>query len=127
MERTENAKSLFHKTEKILHSKKEELFRLGNTAKWDMSAEDSKAYDKNTLLADKELSFKLMCNKVRTFIKKDNISLHNYKQQYAYFATCLFSEFDRMRCLYSDRFNKQIINFSSRNVEILTNVSLCLI
>ena len=46
------------------------------------------------------------------------------KQQYAYYSTSLFSEYERMRNLYAERFSKQFPNFSSRNVEILTNVNL---
>ena len=64
MDKTENAKILYHKTEKALFNKKEELFKLGNTIKWEMSQEDAKAYDKSALTSDKELAFRIMCHKV---------------------------------------------------------------
>ena len=64
LERTESAKTLYHKTEKNLFSKKEELFKLGNTLKWEMSPDDSKIHDKTILTNDKELAFRVMCSKV---------------------------------------------------------------
>ena len=65
LERTETAKSLYHKSEKNLLNKKEELFKLGNTLKWEMSPDDLKNHEKNVLTSDKELAFRVMCSKVR--------------------------------------------------------------
>jgi hypothetical protein len=64
LDRTENSKSNYYKTEKWLFNKKEELFKLGNIQKWEMTQEDLKLYDRSVLINNKELAFKVMCNKV---------------------------------------------------------------
>ncbi len=65
LERTETAKSSYQKSEKNLLNKKEELFKLGNTQKWEMSPDDLKSHEKSVLTSDKELAFRVMCSKVR--------------------------------------------------------------
>ena len=67
IDKTENAKNAFYKTEKYLFQKKEELFKSQNFLKWDLQQEDIKNYDRNLLIKDKELAFKLMCPKVFFF------------------------------------------------------------
>jgi hypothetical protein len=57
-------KSAFYKAETRLNLKKEELFKHGIIARWDMLPEDLKKYDKNELLRNKELAFSKMMAKV---------------------------------------------------------------
>jgi hypothetical protein len=54
------------KNEKNLFSKKESLFKAGNTLKWELSPEDAKRYDKSILTSKKELAFKVICSKVNS-------------------------------------------------------------
>ena len=53
---------------------------------------------------------------------EENVNLYNLKQQYAYNATNLFSEYNRIRNLNGERYTKHFLDFSGKNVEILTNV-----
>ena len=57
-------KTAYLKAETRLNLKKEELFKQGNIARWEMNAEDVKNFDKNELLKSKQLAFSKMMPKV---------------------------------------------------------------
>ena len=64
-------KNAYYKAESRLMQKKEELFKQGNIARWELSPEDLKKYDKNELLKNKELAFNKMMQKVKIFLNKN--------------------------------------------------------
>lgn len=60
-------KNAYLKAQSRLELKKEELFKQGNIARWEVSVEDQKKYDKNELLKNKHLAFSTMMPKVIKF------------------------------------------------------------
>ena len=58
-------KNAYYKAETRLTQKKEELFKQGNIARWEVPNEDLKKYDKSELLKNKDLAFSKMLQKVK--------------------------------------------------------------
>jgi len=104
LDKTENAKLIFHKNEKWLTQRKDYLFNLQNLAKWEMNHEETKSYQKEKLLKDKPLAYSIMC-----YTETKNVV--NLKQYYAFYATALFEEYDRLRTQNGDKFKKTDANF----------------
>ena len=82
-------KSAYYKAETKLGQKKEEYFKQGNIAKWEISPEDLKKYDKNELLRNKDLAFRLMMQKVKN--SKLNLLIGN--------STCIHAQ-RKLRILF---------------------------
>lgn len=57
-------KNVFYKFEKNLSYRKEELFKLKNASKWDLSPEELQKPNLSFLYTNKELAFTKMCHKV---------------------------------------------------------------
>lgn len=58
-------RTAFYKAETRIIQKKEELFKQGNVAKWEIAQEELNKADKNLLLKSKEYAFSKMLTKVK--------------------------------------------------------------
>ncbi len=58
-------KNAYYKAETRLTQKKEDLFKQGNIARWEISPEELKKIDKNELLKNKDYAFSKMMYKVK--------------------------------------------------------------
>ena len=108
-------KVAFYKAESKLNMKKEELFKQGNIARWEINPEELRKIDKNDLLRNKEFAFSKMMH-------KETVHVHLLKQNYGYYAYQLLSEFDRMRVLNGIRHKTHVMSVSQSHSDILADV-----
>lgn len=94
--------------------KKEDLFRTGNVAKWEITPEEIKTINKE-MLKNKDYAFSKMMGKETNHV--------NYlKQNYAFYTYQLFSEYERIKKLNSSIHSKHFVQLSEKHTDILTDV-----
>jgi len=84
----ENFKNSFYKSMKSLISKKEDLFKKQEIAKWEIDPKEK--IDKNLLLTNKNLATEKM-------LHKDTNSVSNQKQLYGFYLNRIIYEHERMQ------------------------------
>jgi len=84
-----------------------------------MNHEETKSYQKEKLLKDKPLAYSIMC-----YTETKNVL--NLKQYYAFYATALFEEYDRLRTQNGDKFKKQMLIFVEKHLKLLSSNLLLL-
>ena len=92
-------------------SRKEELFKLQNVEEWDLSPNDLNNI--STIRTNKNQAMSNMCY-------KENEHLINLKNNYAFYSTSLFKEYDRIRNLNAQRFK---LNFKLCTEKEIKNVN----
>ena len=99
----ESLKSSFYKSYKSLTSKKEELFKESEVAKWDLDPKEK--IDKTTISSNKNLALEKM-------LYKDTASVNNQKEKYGFYLNKIISEHQRMKkinAVFHLRYAKNIL------------------
>lgn len=97
-----------------LKNKKEKLFKLKNSQRWEMSDEDLKNFDKS-ILNDKNLAFGVMC-------KNETQVVNNKRRQLGVVCHNLQSDFIRMRSYHSKRYERHFADLAGRNKDVIADV-----
>ena len=105
----------YYKNEKKLHEKKEELFKLGQIAKYEIPNDILKNLDKTLLTQNKEYAFAHMCT-------KENEVVTWLKRTYSYYNHTLIEEFRRIRDLNGEKHREHFIKVSEKHTDVLTDV-----
>ena len=88
----ESLKSSYYKSYKSLVSKKEDLFKKSEVAKWDFDPKE--IIDKTTIASNKNLALEKM-------LYKDTKSVNNQKEKYGFYLNRVISENQRLKKLNS--------------------------
>ena len=106
----------YQKGAKNLMSKKDDLFKRADPAKWELDPKDKN--DISKLISDKKLAVSKMC-------PKETLNCINLKELYGFFLNSSISEYERMRNL-TGTLDKTIINTSIHKLsEILGQFHTC--
>jgi hypothetical protein len=108
-------KSAYYKAESRLNLTKENLFRQGNIARWEITPEEIKNCDKNELLKNRDYAFSKM-------LQKESFHVNQLKINYGFYSNQQIDEFDRIRELNGVRHKKHVISLSSNHSDILADV-----
>ena len=106
--KTENLKNAFYKSLKNLKTKKEDLFRKQEVAKWDFDPKEN--VDKSTIASDKGLALEKM-------LYKETLQVNYQKVVYGFYLNRILSEHDRMKIINSNLHYKNSMNI----FEMMTN------
>ena len=105
----ETHRNIYNKNERSLRNKKEELFKKGDTNKWELNSDD------------KNISGNLISDKPNALIKilpKDTNNVINMKKSYGFYLNRLIEEYGRFREINSDLHKKIIIRTCIKLIEI---------
>ena len=111
----ENNKNAFYKAQEKVTLKKEEIFKAQNLSKMEIPSDEYNKIDKNRLVKDKDYAFSKM-------LPKESNHLLGLKQNYGFYNSMLFFEYDRIRVLNSTKHKDQFIKVSEKHTDILTDV-----
>ena len=106
------SKNNYIKLSKSLISKKNELFKRGDTSKWELSSYDNS--NSKELLKDKALA----CNKM---LPKETKACINSKETYGFYLNRLISEFERMRQINAYFHKKKGVHFCQEQIIICSD------
>ena len=106
--KTENLKNAFYKSFKNLKTKKEDLFRKQEVAKWEFDPKEN--IDKSTIASDKNLSLEKM-------LYKETLQVINQKIIYGFYLNRILSEHERMKEINSRLHYKNSVNI----IDMMTN------
>ena len=106
--KTENLKNAFYKSFKNLKTKKEDLFRKQEVAKWEFDPKEN--IDKSTIASDKNLSLEKM-------LYKETLQVINQKIIYGFYLNRILSEHERMKEINSRLHYKKSMNI----IDMMTN------
>ena len=106
--KTENLKNAFYKSFKNLKTKKEDLFRKQEVAKWEFDPKEN--IDKSTIASDKNLSLEKM-------LYKETLQVINQKIIYGFYLNRILSEHERMKEINSKLHYKNSVNI----IDMMTN------
>ena len=116
--KTENLKNAFYKSLKNLKTKKEDLFRKQEVAKWDFDPKDN--VDKSTIASDKALALEKM-------LYKETLQVNYQKVVYGFFLNRILSEHDRMKKINSELHYKNSMNIfemmTNKTTEFITSLA----
>ena len=116
--KTENLKNAFYKSLKNLKTKKEDLFRKQEVAKWDFDPKDN--VDKSTIASDKALALEKM-------LYKETLQVNYQKVVYGFFLNRILSEHDRMKIINSELHYKNSMNIfemmTNKTTEFITSLA----
>lgn len=106
----ETPKSNYNKASKNLMYKKDDLFRRGDTSKWEFDPHDK--IEMNKISNNKKLAFPLMC-------KKETLNVIGLKEFYGFILNRIISEYERIRELNA-HLNKSVLYY---NLKKLTDIN----
>lgn len=105
----ETNRNTYNKNERSLMNKKEELFKKGDTNKWELNSDD------------KNISGNLISDKPNALIKilpKDTNNVINMKKSYGFYLNRIIEEYERFREINSDLHKKIMIRTCIKLIEI---------
>ena len=105
----ETHRNIYNKNERSLMNKKEELFKKGDTNKWELNSDD------------KNISGNLISDKPNALIKilpKDTNNVINMKKSYGFYLNRIIEEYGRFREINSDLHKKIMIRTCIKLIEI---------
>ena len=105
----ETNRNIYNKNERSLMNKKEELFKKGDTNKWELNSDD------------KNISGNLISDKPNALIKilpKDTNNVINMKKSYGFYLNRIIEEYERFREINSDLHKKIMIRTCIKLIEI---------
>ena len=102
-------KNAFNKNEKYLINKKEDLFRKGDTNKWELDPNDKD--NASQLLQNKN-------NALKKIIPKETNNVINLKKVYGYYLNRIIDEYERIRLINSSSHKENLINACTKLTEI---------
>lgn len=109
IDKEEEKKINYLKINEKLLAKKEELFKKGDIHKWGLSKEDIN--DKDYLLKNKPYALNKM-------LPKDTMISYNHKRAYAFYATKLINEFERISIRDENKYKDNLIDMAMASKEI---------
>ena len=116
--KTENLKNAFYKSLKNLKTKKEDLFRKQEVAKWDFDPKEN--VDKSTIASDKDLALEKM-------LYKETLQVNYQKVVYGFYLNRILSEHDRMKIINSNLHYKNSMNIfemmTNKTTEFITSLA----
>ena len=116
--KTENLKNAFYKSLKNLKTKKEDLFRKQEVAKWDFDPKEN--VDKSTIASDKGLALEKM-------LYKETLQVNYQKVVYGFYLNRILSEHDRMKIINSNLHYKNSMNIfemmTNKTTEFITSLA----
>lgn len=113
----DNQRISYLKSSKNLIARKEDLFKKGDTTKWDLDPSDQG--DVKNLASNKALALTKMCH-------KETLNVIGLKEFYGYFLNRVISEYERMRNLNGIMHKENITKYCNRLTEILRRFHECL-
>ena len=105
----ENNKNTYLKNLRYLINKKEDLFKRGDTNKWDLNIQDRN--NLNNLVRDKSLA-------VTKILPKETVNVIGMKKTYGFYLNRIIEEYERIRVINSNNHKKTIINVCEKIIEI---------
>ena len=105
----ENNKNTYLKNLRYLINKKEDLFKRGDTNKWDLNIQDRN--NLNNLVRDKSLA-------VTKILPKETVNVIEMKKTYGFYLNRILEEYERIRAINSNNHKKTIINVCEKIIEI---------
>ena len=105
----ETNRNIYNKNERNLMNRKEELFKKGDTNKWELNSDD------------KNISGNLISDKPNALIKilpKDTNNVINMKKSYGFYLNRIIEEYERFREINSDLHKKIMIRTCIKLIEI---------
>ena len=105
----ETNRNTYNKNERSLMNRKEELFKKGDTNKWELNSDD------------KNISGNLISDKPNALIKilpKDTNNVINMKKSYGFYLNRIIEEYERFREINSDLHKKIMIRTCIKLIEI---------
>ena len=105
----ETNRNTYNKNERSLMNKKEELFKKGDTNKWELNSDD------------KNISGNLISDKPNALIKilpKDTNNVKKKKKSYGFYLNRIIDEYERFREINSDLHKKIMIRTCIKLIEI---------
>jgi sorting nexin-7/30/sorting nexin-8 len=107
----ENLKNSFYKSMKNLISKKEDLFKKQEIAKWELDPKEK--IDRNSLLTNKNLA-------LEKILYKDTNAVSNQKQLYGFYLNRIISEHERMQKINAQKHLQALMSVFERQTNSLT-------
>lgn len=113
--KADTQKNAYYKARDKLQSKKEDLFKLGNTLKWDLDPNDT-ALDRNLLVKDKDYAFTKM-------LPKDTNNVAHLKEMFAYYMNRVIEEYERIKVLNGKNHSKATSVYCQKHANIMADLS----
>ena len=113
--KADTQKNAYYKARDKLQSKKEDLFKLGNTLKWDLDPNDT-ALDRNLLVKDKDYAFTKM-------LPKDTNNVAHLKEMFAYYMNRVIEEYERIKFLNGKNHSKATSVYCQKHANIMADLS----
>ena len=110
----ETHKINYNKAAKTLIAKKEELFKKGDTNSWQLDVKDRN--NLQDFYFDRIASYKKIC-------AKDTRNLIKVKEKYGYHLNKIISEFQRIRNINTVEHKNKVIQFATKESEIISDYS----
>ena len=108
----ESNKNTYYKNERYLINKKEDLFRKGDTNKWELDLNDKDNAPK--LLQDKNSA-------LMKIIPKETNNVIGLKKVYGYYLNRIISEYERIKLLNTSFHPKNLVNACEKLTEIYSD------
>ena len=106
----DNYKQIYNKAKKNLISKKEDLFKKGDTSKWELG--DNK--DKINVL-EKTIALPNM-------LPTDTNNVNNIRQMYGYYLNGVINEFERIEKIMSNSHKENLIENAKKEITIISEL-----
>ena len=113
--KADTQKNVYYKGKEKLRMKKEDLFKLGNTAKWELNSRDN-TIDKNLLTKDKEYAFKHM-------LPKETQNVEHSKEMFAYYLNRVIEEYERAIRINGMNHSRTASIYCQKHMNILVELS----
>ena len=107
----ENLKNSFYKSMKSLISKKEDLFKKQEIAKWELDPKEK--IEKNSLLTNKNLA-------LEKILYKDTNSVSNQKQLYGFYLNRIIHEHERMQKINAQKHLQTLMSLFDKQTNSVT-------
>ena len=105
-------KNNYNKLSKNLISKKIDLYKKGETSKWELAPSDRNNTDLlRNLINDPEAAYKKIC------FKETNNAI-NIKKEYGYYLNKIITEYERIRDINAIIHKEKVINYCQKQTEI---------
>ena len=105
----ETNRNIYNKNERNLMNRKEELFKKGDTNKWELNSDDKNI--SGNLISDKP-------NALLKILPKETNNAINMKKSYGFYLNRIIEEYERFREINSDLHKKIIIRTCIKLIEI---------
>ena len=113
--KADTQKNIYYKGSEKLRMKKEDLFKIGNIAKWELNSRDN-TIDKNLLTKDKEYAFMKM-------LPKETQNVEHSKEMFAYYLNRVIEEYERAMRINGVNHSKSASIYCQKHLNIIVELS----